>query len=71
MQKYASKGGLIRINNYNGSIGQIMATPGGRRRVMAATNRLPPPKELQQLKMLSLREINNKKRKEITAKQNH
>jgi endonuclease III len=54
MQKYASKGDFIRINNSIGGLGQTMATPGGRKRVIAATNRRAP-KELQQL-MLALRD---------------
>jgi hypothetical protein len=42
MKKYAIKGDYIRINNSLGGIGQTMATPGGRRRVIASSKRLAP-----------------------------
>jgi endonuclease III len=42
MKRYALKGDYIRINNSLGGIGQSMATPGGRRHVMASSKRLAP-----------------------------
>ena len=54
MVKYALKGDYIRINNSLGGIGQTMATPGGRRRVIACSKRLAP--NTLHILMLSLRD---------------
>jgi hypothetical protein len=42
-----TQGGFIRLNN---SIGQTIATSGGRKKVIAVMKRLTP-KQLQQIKM--------------------
>lgn len=55
MKKYSPKGSFIRINNSIGGIGQTMATPRGRRRVMDVTIRIAP-KPLQQ-SMMAVRDV--------------
>jgi endonuclease III len=56
LQQYAPKGSFIQINNSIGAMGQTMATPAGRRRVIAATNRVSTTTEVQVL-MCGLRDI--------------
>jgi hypothetical protein len=55
LQQYARKGSFIRINNSIGGIGQTMATPAGRRKVVAATRRVAT-KSIQK-QIMSLRDI--------------